>query len=56
MKDHQKGENRMMYGHLNARMAFPSTHKDLMENALSHERKRHRRLRMPLKNYKMEAK
>lgn len=25
-----------MYGHLNALMTFPSTYKDLMEDALSH--------------------
>lgn len=28
--------NRVMYGRLNALMTFPSTYKDLMEDALSH--------------------
>lgn len=37
MKAQQKeGVNRVMYDHLNALMTFPSTYKDLMEDALSH--------------------
>lgn len=37
MKAQQKeGVNRVMHGCLNALMTFPSTYKDLMEDALSH--------------------
>lgn len=43
MKAQQKeGVNRVMYGHLNALMTFPSTYKDLMEDALSHMKRKER--------------
>lgn len=32
----EEGVKRMMYGRLNALMTFPSTYKDLMEDALLH--------------------
>lgn len=34
--------NRVMYGRLNALMTFPSTYKDLMEDALSHVERKER--------------
>lgn len=51
-----------MYGRLNALMTFPSTYKDLMEDALSHmkweergEAKKKKR-KTPLENCKTSAK
>ncbi len=43
MKAQQKEVvNRVMYGRLNALMTFPSSYKELMEDALSHMKKKER--------------